>query len=119
MILLREFLAERQSNKWTNEQMNKWRLNQCDFIYFMQAVQIGNNMVRPWKSMKQLESRCKVFNVDSAFIISISLLVSQNGHVGQDSQGDQDGQGGQGNEGDLLVIWSDLVLKYSQDYLVS
>ena len=69
--------------------------------------------------MKQLESRCKVFNVDSAFIISISLLVSQNGHVGQDSQGDQDGQGGQGNEGDLLVIWSDLVLKYSQDYLVS
>ena len=54
--------------------------------------------------MKQLESRCKVFNVDSSFIILIFLLVSQNGHVGQDSQGDQDGQGGQGNEGDLLVI---------------
>ena len=69
--------------------------------------------------MKQLESRCKVFNVDSSFIILIFLLVSQNGHVGQDSQGDQDCQGGQGNEGDLLVIWSDLVLKYSQDYLVS
>ena len=57
--------------------------------------------------------------MDSAFVILIFLLVSQNGHVGQDSQGDQDGQGGQGNEGDLLVIWSDLVLKYSQDYLVS
>ena len=93
--------------------MNKWRLNLRDFVYSMQAAaQIGNNMVRPWKSMKQ----DKVFEVDSEFIILIFLLVGQNGHVGQDCQGDQDGQG---NEGDLLVIWSGLVLKYSQDYLVS
>ena len=55
----------------------------------------------------------KVFKADSEFIILIYILVSQNGHVGQDSQA------GQGDEGDLLVIWSDLVLKYSEDYLVS
>ena len=74
--------------------MNKWRLNRRDFVYSMQAAaQIGNNMVRPWKSMKQ----DKVFKVDSEFIIFIFLLVGQNGHVDQDSQGDQDGQGGQGN----------------------
>ena len=67
----------------------------------------------------------EVVNADSAFIILIILLVSQNGQVGR---GSQDGLGGQGNEGGLLVngdmVWSilalsGLVLKDSQDHLVS
>ena len=49
------------------------------------------------------EQHDKVINADSAFIILIILLVSQNGRVGQGSQGDQDGHSGQGNLGGLLV----------------